>query len=449
MSKTKKHVETSPETIQEKVELTQEKDESLLNRNDETPVETDEDGEEDMENVSAIDLNTLIHMRVYDGLSFRQIAERQNLSLSMVARLLKGVVPQETDIKTEADLDGEALRPVSPSTLIPGTLQESIPPEVIPQKFVLRPGATAEEFQKYMKMKKEDLISDNINLKAQVASLQGVGQTGRGNGNGGHGYTPYQTGADEYDHECALLVRAKRRKLELSEDTPKSESFGVKDLISLAEFVAKRDAAPGPNLMEYIKTGVNLRADVEKNVQGQQQISFQKSEIDLKLAEMGQLERLENRRIDVALEKHQEERDDQKTLYGLIGKAIDGPVADLTKNLGAAAKTRLERGSLKPNNQNSNNPQLTQIPCPQCNKPFSIITGAQQVVCPSCNTILGLQQPPGQQPQAPIEQVPQEQAVQENQQQETEQPRAPESEEIGKLGEKPMNLETKPGEYPF
>ena len=158
-----------------------------------------------------------------------------------------------------------------------------------------------------------------------------------------------------------------------------------------------------------------------------------KSEIDLKLAEMGQLERLETRKLDWEMQKHQEDKDGEKELYALIGKAIDGPVADLTKSLGGAAAKRIESGTQKNrNNQNSNNPQLTQIPCPQCNKPFSIITGAQQVVCPNpeCNAILGLQQsPPPQQAQPPPIQTQEQQpseAVQQTEQPEQKPAEAPE-----------------------
>ena len=147
-----------------------------------------------------------------------------------------------------------------------------------------------------------------------------------------------------------------------------------------------------------------------------------KSDIDLKLAEMGQLERLENRKIDWEQQKHLEDKEGERELYALIGKAIDGPVADLTKSLGGAAAKRIESGTQKNrNNQTPTNPQLTQIDCPQCTKPFSIITGAQQVVCPNCQAILGLQQsPPPQQAPPPPTQTQEQQPPEATQQ--TEQP---------------------------
>jgi LSD1 subclass zinc finger protein len=159
-----------------------------------------------------------------------------------------------------------------------------------------------------------------------------------------------------------------------------------------------------------------------------------KTEIDLKLSEMAQTERLENRKIDWEQQKHQEDKEGEKELYALFGKAIDGPIADLTKSVGGAAAKRIEGGGRNPNTQNRNNPQLTQIPCPQCNKPFSIITGAQQVVCPSCNAILGLQQspPPQQAPSPPAQTQEQQlseatqQTEQSNQQPEQQQAEAPE-----------------------
>jgi len=118
------------------------------------------------------------------------------------------------------------------------------------------------------------------------------------------------------------------------------------------------------------------------------------NEYTLKKLEMEQNERVEDKKLGWEMQKHQEEKESEKQLYTLIGKAIDGPVAEITRSLGGAAARRIESGTTK----NPNNPQLTQTSCPQCNKPFQIITGSQQVVCPHCSSILGLQQsPPPQQ----------------------------------------------------
>jgi len=127
-----------------------------------------------------------------------------------------------------------------------------------------------------------------------------------------------------------------------------------------------------------------------------------RSELDLKILEMQQNERLDNRKLDWEIEKHGEDKEGEKQLYGLIGKAIDGPIADFTKNLGAAAARRLDAGG---GAKNPNTPQITQVPCPSCGKTFPIIAGSQQVVCPSCNAVLALQQTPPPQVQSPTTQT--------------------------------------------
>jgi len=119
-----------------------------------------------------------------------------------------------------------------------------------------------------------------------------------------------------------------------------------------------------------------------------------KSDIDLKLAEMGQTERLENRKLDWEMQKHQEDKEGEKQLYGLIGKAIDGPIADITKSVGGAAAKRIEGGG----GRRPNTPPITQISCPNCRTPFDIITGSQQVICPSCKAVMQLETQP-QRPQ--------------------------------------------------
>jgi len=115
---------------------------------------------------------------------------------------------------------------------------------------------------------------------------------------------------------------------------------------------------------------------------------YRKAEIDLRLKEMEQRERqdnkwleLENKRLDWEMARHVEDKEDQKQLYGLIAKALDGPVADLTRNLGSAVAKRLEI------NTPSKEIGTVKIKCLNCLKYFPIIVGQPMVVCPYCEAI--------------------------------------------------------------
>ena len=118
------------------------------------------------------------------------------------------------------------------------------------------------------------------------------------------------------------------------------------------------------------------------------------NEFTLRKEEMQQKERLENRKLDWEMQQHQEDKEGEKQLYALIGKAIDGPIADLTKSVGGAAAKRIEGGG----GRRSNTPAITQISCPNCQTSFDIITGSQQVICPSCKAVMQLETQP-QRPQ--------------------------------------------------
>jgi len=121
-----------------------------------------------------------------------------------------------------------------------------------------------------------------------------------------------------------------------------------------------------------------------------------RTEIDLKLAEMAQTERLEGRKLDWEVQKHGEDKEDMKEIYGLIGKAIDGPISDFTKGVGAATAKRIESGAKK-----GSTPQIMQIPCPACHQSFDAIAGAPQVICPHCKSVLALQTQAPEQPAQP------------------------------------------------
>jgi len=148
------------------------------------------------------------------------------------------------------------------------------------------------------------------------------------------------------------------------------------------------------NPMDYIKHIKEAAKDLGLS-------TGQKTELDLKLAEMAQTERIEDKKLNWEMTKYQEEKESNKEIYGIIREAIKGPVSDLTKNLGGAAADRLRAGGGQPA------PKIQTITCPGCNKPFPAIAGAPQVVCPSCGAVLGLtQQPPPQPPVPPQTQEP-------------------------------------------
>lgn len=127
------------------------------------------------------------------------------------------------------------------------------------------------------------------------------------------------------------------------------------------------------------------------------------SELTLKKEEMRQTHDVEMAKLDWEKDKWAEEKESNKEIYGIIRETIKGPVSDLTKSLGGAAAERIRGGHGQPS------PQIQTITCPSCNKPFNVVAGSPQVVCPSCNAVLGLglqQQLPPQQTQSPQTQEP-------------------------------------------
>jgi len=130
--------------------------------------------------------------------------------------------------------------------------------------------------------------------------------------------------------------------------------------------------------------------------------------IQLKLADMAQVERFETLKIQDAREARAEKRQDEKEgtdrVVDLIKTAVQGPIADLTKSLGGAAATRIASGgrNTSVSQGETTGPPLTQITCPKCSKPFDIITGSAMVLCPNCRTALQLRPQSQQNPPASI-----------------------------------------------
>lgn len=130
-----------------------------------------------------------------------------------------------------------------------------------------------------------------------------------------------------------------------------------------------------------------------------------KSEVDLKLAEMGQTERLENRKLDWEMRKSEKQEEADTRKWEQIGRIFEGPVGRVMENFGKAGADKL-RGTPS---KNALKPVQVACPNPNCKKPFYADENALSIVCPHCGAILEKQtaaspppqpQPPAQPPQA-------------------------------------------------
>jgi DNA-directed RNA polymerase subunit RPC12/RpoP len=170
------------------------------------------------------------------------------------------------------------------------------------------------------------------------------------------------------------------------------------------------------NPVEYIKHIKATAQDLGLSPQGTL------NEIALQLEKMKQDERLENKKIDWEMQKHQEEKDSQKELLSTVKDIFQGPVGKAIENIGGGAADRMRGEGKQPRNL----PQPVRAGCPKCQKEFYTDPRAEMVVCPYCGSILQKEQSPQPnspapaeqpapppQPQAPIEQQPE--ATQETQ----------------------------------
>ena len=109
----------------------------------------------------------------------------------------------------------------------------------------------------------------------------------------------------------------------------------------------------------------------------------QKPEFGLKLTEMAQTERIADKRLNFEMMKYEEEKESSKEIHRIISEALKGPIGKAVENLGSAVADRLQATHRRLS------PKQT-ITCPGCSKPFKIVAGTPQVVCPHCSSILGL-----------------------------------------------------------
>jgi hypothetical protein len=263
------------------------------------------------------------------------------------------------------------------------------------------------------------LIKENSMLEAQVI---------RNNGHGNPNFF-YESGEDELDREMAKLVKAKRLKL-LSDDgngevekrldrienkleNPKG-SDPLATSVQLAKYFSdmSRPKGEGVDPANYIQQGINMVKEVEKNINN----PSPKNQFDLQLENMRQNGELDRDKLHWEITKFNQQKEDErqssKDLMSIVGKVVDGPIADLTKSVGGAAARKIDGMG-----RSSSVPKVAQIDCPSCKGRFDVIEGAKTVICPNpnCKAILSLQTQPAQQPQEPQPEQPQPSATEQAQ----------------------------------
>ncbi len=118
-------------------------------------------------------------------------------------------------------------------------------------------------------------------------------------------------------------------------------------------------------------------------------------EIALKLEDMRQKERLDNRKLDFEEHKLQREEESTGKLYDTVKEVLKGPVGETIKNIGTAGADRV-RGNKNPQAQ-----QVVKVQCPKCNGIFIANPALPEIACPLCGTSLSK----GPQPEPIIKEV--------------------------------------------
>jgi hypothetical protein len=413
MTKAKKqHVETPPETSQEDVETFQQKVETELKHNVETPTETEKDA---VDAVSPSILNDMVCLRVNEGLSLREISKRTKLSLSMVARILKGVETNLASSETEPyPIDGDETTAVSH----PSAASSPSTPE--PEQLSVRqssPSNLLDKLAYYQKIPAKDAIMQLVKENSMLTD-----QMNRNNGHGSpntsypNAENPFVTrlmqlaeardvkdalGLGKNDHEDNELSRRLDR-IENKLDNSKQGSELLQVAKALTELA--RPKGEGRDPIAYVLAGNQMRSDIEKNVQGQYSVGVAKSEIDLKLQEMQQSERLDYKKLDFDVMKWQQEQAKTDKYIELGKSLIEGPLGKLISGVGEGAKNRIEGGPRLP---------MVTVPCPQCHNKFKANPELLTVSCPFCGS--SLQKQPSQPPPTQVEQPSDEPQAQEPQ----------------------------------
>ena len=298
-----------------------------------------------------------------DGLSYQEIADQLGLSKSRVSRILKAQpIPKQANTVLESDLSDDI--PDMPNTFI------AEPPELMDDTELKTEKIRLKREMELKRMRARSAWLDYIrqNPSAYLSTMQ----------NDGHGTTREREDIRELKEQIKELARAIQNPNPLQ-----WAKLGVD------AWTSGFNAAPkgsGRDPIELVMAGNQLRESVEKNVQSQYSHGVEKNMIDLKLAEMAQLERVENKKIDLTEKRHDEAIEERNQIYGIAKEVIKGPVETVIRTLGGAAADKI-RGHGEP-------PQLQDIVCPSCGKSFPIVSGSKTIVCPACRAVMGLTQPP-------------------------------------------------------
>lgn len=330
-------------------------------------VQNERDERDDNEDVSA-QVQTLRSQ----GLSYQEIGSKLGISKSKAFRMGQGRKDQAATVPARFELD----EPLDDS---------SIPNQ--PVDLMSDTDLTIEA----KRLKKRNEV---LTLRAKNAYLSYVAQNpeafvNRWNGNDGHG---------SHDNEAIRDLKQEIREIKQSvQNNPLGYiKVGADSFKSGMDSVSR-----GPNVDPLAlsdRMWSTYRAGIQ-DATNLQATSNQKTEIDVRLAEMAETERLENKKLDWEMMKHQEAKDSEKQLYGII-KDIGVPLAQkLTTAAGGAAVRKIE-GQPKPIN-------IIDVPCPKCQQPIKTVEGTKQIVCQSCGTVLeALQTQPQPQPSPEPQHVP-------------------------------------------
>lgn len=121
-----------------------------------------------------------------------------------------------------------------------------------------------------------------------------------------------------------------------------------------------------------------------------------KTEIDLKIADMAQTERLEGRKLDWEMRKWELSKEADIQKYQMVKDILEGPVGQVISNVGKAGADRMRGSPNKSANQPVQSVQ-TMCPNPNCQKVIYVDPKANQVQCPYCQSVLEKSQPPSTQ----------------------------------------------------
>jgi ribosomal protein L37AE/L43A/DNA-binding CsgD family transcriptional regulator len=214
------------------------------------------------------------------------------------------------------------------------------------------------------------------------------------------GYPPsVKTPEDMVDFEMARLIKAKRQKLLLGEDEPKSEQGLFNAYVKGFEHASpKAQADP----LAVYRLGRGDEAKTQENAIRAVATNLE----DLKLEAMRQEERLDNKKLDFEEKKWEAGQTDKGQLIGLASEALKGPIGKAIESLGSSAADRLRTGK-----QRDLGPiQPTQVVCPQCKKPFFADPRQSIIICGNCGSNLA-KQPSQAQAETPVTQETQEEKI--------------------------------------